>query len=106
MEYDFERMKKETPAAEEIKNRADASPAPCDSNARERRGYSTFRRAIAHIQLMLSVIVLTCFIIDKFNSSMEFMESALTKALVAALAVFTMATAIMTISAYWPREEK
>lgn len=81
-------------------------PEVCDSNKQERKGYSLFRRIVAHIQLMLSVIVLTCFVIDKFNSSMEFMESGLTKALVAALAVFTIITAIMTITAYWPRTEK
>ena len=82
------------------------SPAPCDSNRRERRGYSLFRRSIAHVQLALSVIVLTCFIIDKFNNSMEFMESTLTKAIVGALALFTLVTAIMTITAYWPKTDK
>ena len=85
---------------------AEPCPVPCDCNRRERSGYSVFRRIIAHIQLALSVIVLTCFVIDKFNSSMEFMESALTKALVAALAVFTLITAVMTIVAYWPKTEK
>lgn len=82
------------------------APADCTLSRRERKGYRVFRRLLAHVQLMLSVIVLTCFVIDKFNSSMEFMESSLTKALVGVLAVFTMITAIMTITAYWPKTKK
>lgn len=90
----------------DINMNEELSPAPCDSNRREKKGYSTLRRLIAHVQLALSVIVLTCFVIDKFNSSMEFMESTLTKALVGALALFTLVTAIMTIVAYWPKTKE
>ena len=75
----------------------------CDANKRERKGYSLLRRMLAHLQLAASVVVLTCFIIDKFNSSMGFMENKLTKAIVAVLAALTFITSIMTIVAYWPR---
>ena len=97
MEYSVNEINTEERIAEDV------SPADCDRSRRERKGYRILRRLIAHIQLMLSVIVLTCFVIDKFNSSMEFMESTLTKTIVCVFAVFTMVTAIMTIVAYWPK---
>lgn len=77
----------------------------CVSDSPQRRGYSLFRRLLAHIQLAAGFVVLVCFVFDKFNSSMEFMVSDITKAIIGGLAALAMATAILMLIDHWPRSK-
>lgn len=59
------------------------------------------RRLISHATLILSVIILVCFVIDRFNGAMEFMTSEITKWLIAALALLAGTNGVLTIVALW-----
>ncbi|MBE5785429.1 MAG: hypothetical protein E7330_06460 [Clostridiales bacterium] len=63
-------------------------------------------RLIPHITLILALMTLTFFIIDRFNEFMDFMTAEMSKWLFAALAVFAIATAVRLITADLERDEE
>lgn len=63
---------------------------------------------LSHLTAMLAIIVIICFIIDRFNTAMEFMTSELSRWLIGVLAVLALITSVLTIIGLWnkPRENK
>ena len=59
------------------------------------------KKWIPHITIILALMTLTFFIIDRFNSFMDFMTSEMSKWVFAALAVFAIASAVRLIAADW-----
>lgn len=61
---------------------------------------------LSHLTAMLAIIVIICFIIDRFNTAMEFMTSDLSRWLIGILAVLALITSVLTIIGLWikPRE--
>ena len=55
------------------------------------------KRIFPHITLILSLMVLTFFVIDRFNEFMAFMTSDLSKWVIAALALSALVTSIRLI---------
>lgn len=55
---------------------------------------SFLRRLIPHVTLILSLMLLTFFVIDLFNESMAFMNNSVTKALVC---VQSLLTAVLSV---------
>ncbi len=55
------------------------------------------KRVFPHITLILSLMVLTFFVIDRFNEFMAFMTSELSKWVIAALALSALVTSIRLI---------
>ena len=55
------------------------------------------KRIFPHITLILSLMVLTFFVIDRFNEFMAFMTSELSKWVIAALALSALVTSIRLI---------
>ena len=64
------------------------------------------KKWIPHITIILALMTLTFFIIDRFNSFMDFMTSEMSKWVFAALAVFAIASAVRLIAADWREEER
>ena len=64
------------------------------------------KRLIPHIAIILSLMTLTFFVIDRYNEFMDFMTAEMSKWLFAALAVFTIATAVRLIAADLERAER
>ena len=64
------------------------------------------KRLIPHITIILAMMTLTFFVIDRFNEFMDFMTSELSKWVFAALAVFALATAVRLIAADWKEKER
>ncbi len=64
------------------------------------------KRLIPHITIILAMMTLTFFVIDRFNEFMDFMTSELSKWVFAALAVFALATAVRLIAADWKEEDR
>lgn len=62
-----------------------------------------FRVLLAHATMLLSAMVLTWFIIDRFNTAMEFMEADISKWFIGALAVLSLVSSIVTIVSLWVR---
>jgi len=54
-------------------------------------------RLLPHATLILSLMVLTFFVIDRFNEYMAFMSSELSKWVIAGLALCALATALRLI---------
>ena len=63
--------------------------------------FRVFRVILAHLLLLLSALVITLFILDRFNTAMEFIESDISKWVIAALGFTALANAILTIAANW-----
>ena len=63
--------------------------------------FRAFRVIVAHLTLLLSALVITFFIIDRFNTAMEFIESEISKWVIAALGFTALANAVLTIVANW-----
>ncbi len=61
---------------------------------------------LSHLTAMLAVIVIICFIIDRFNTAMEFMTSSLSKWCILILAVLALASSILTIIALWVNPDR
>lgn len=59
------------------------------------------RVLMAHATLILSAMVITWFIIDRFNTAMEFMSSDLSKWFIGILAFLTFISSIITIAVLW-----
>ena len=49
-----------------------------------------FRVLLSHLTAMLALLVLICFVIDRFNTAMAFMDSELSKWYIAVLAVLAL----------------
>lgn len=64
------------------------------------------KKWIPHIIIILALMTLTFFIIDRFNSFMDFMTSEMSKWVFAALAVFAIASAVRLIAADWREDER
>ncbi len=64
------------------------------------------KRLIPHITIILAMMTLTFFVIDRFNEFMDFMTSELSKWVFAALAVFALATAVRLIAADWKEKDR
>ena len=65
-----------------------------------------FKKLIPHITIILALMTLTFFVIDRFNSFMDFMTSEMSKWVFAALAVFAIASAVRLIAADWREDER
>ncbi len=55
------------------------------------------KRLLPHITLILSLSLLTFFVIDLFNESMAFLNNALTKGILAVCAGLTVLLSILSI---------
>lgn len=83
-------------------------------NNKAKRNYSipNKRRLVhvllSHLTAMLAIIVIICFIIDRFNTAMEFMTSELSRWLIGVLALLALITSVLTIIGLWvkPRENR
>ena len=64
------------------------------------------KKLIPHITIILAHMTLTFFVIDRFNSFMDFMTSEMSKWVFAALAVFAIASAVRLIAADWREDER
>ena len=64
------------------------------------------KKLIPHITIILALMTLTFFVIDGFNSFMDFMTSEMSKWVFAALAVFAIASAVRLIAADWREDER
>lgn len=64
-------------------------------------GARVVRVVLAHVIILLSALVITFFIIDRFNTAMEFMSSELSKWFIGVLALLSLVSAVMTVAAYW-----
>ncbi len=65
-----------------------------------------FLRFLPHMVIVLALMTLTFFIIDRFNPIMAFMTSELSKWVFAALAVTGFATAIALIAMQWGEDDR
>ena len=64
------------------------------------------KRIIPHITIVLSLMTLTFFVIDRFNEVMAFMTSELSKWVFALLAVTGFATAVLLIGMQWSEDDR
>ncbi len=64
------------------------------------------KKLIPHITIVLALMTLTFFVIDRFNSFMDFMTSEMSKWVFAALAAFAIASAVRLIAADWREDER
>lgn len=64
------------------------------------------RVILSHITMMLAVLVLVLFFIDRINTAMELMTSQLSRWVFALLALFALITAILNIIALWDNPDK
>lgn len=62
-----------------------------------------FARVLNHFQLILGIMLLTFFTIDRFNSAMDFMSNDITKFLVGALALTGIINAVTVIVRSWKK---
>ena len=65
-----------------------------------------FSRILPHAVIVLSLMTLTFFGIDRFNPIMAFMTSELSKWVFALLAVAGFATAILLIGMQWSEDDR
>ena len=65
-----------------------------------------FTRLLPHAVIVLSLMTLTFFGIDRFNPIMAFMTSELSKWVFALLAIFGFATAITLIGMQWSEDDR
>lgn len=63
-------------------------------------------RAFPHLTIILSVMCLVFFVIDRFNGSMGFLSNEITKWLVAALSLTASVTAVLCIGGYLRADEE
>lgn len=65
-----------------------------------------FSRVLPHAVIVLSLMTLTFFGIDRFNPIMAFMTSELSKLVFALLAVTGFATAVLLIGMQWHEDDR
>ena len=56
------------------------------------------KKIVPHLSLALGLLVLTCFVIDRFNDVMAFMTSEISKWFIAGLALTSVITSICLIT--------
>ena len=66
----------------------------------------TIRVILSHITMMLAALVLVLFVIDRFNTAMEFITSQLSRWFIAVLALFALITSVVNIVALWDNPDK
>lgn len=66
----------------------------------------TVNRLFAHASMLLSILVLVCFVLDRFNDAMDFMTADISKWLFAVTAVVSIISAILTIVNLWAKPQK
>lgn len=71
-----------------------------------RRRCLTVNKLFAHASMLLSILVLVCFVLDKFNNAMDFMTADISKWLFAVTAVVSIINAILTIINLWTKPQK
>ena len=64
------------------------------------------RRVLPHLTLVLGLMTLTFFFIDRVNAGMAFMTSELSKWVFAALALFGIATSVFLVGSNWRDEAR
>ena len=74
-------------------------------NNSENRVRKVVNRLFAHASMLLSIIVLVCFVLDKFNDAMDFMTADISKWLFAVTAAVSIISAILTIINLWKRPD-
>lgn len=70
------------------------------------RGRLMINKLFAHASMLLSILVLVCFVLDKFNNAMDFMTADISKWLFAVTAVVSIISAILTIINLWTIPQK
>lgn len=55
-----------------------------------------FAAVLPHITLVLSVMILTFFVIDQFNESMAFLNNTITKWLICIFSVLTLILSVLS----------
>lgn len=55
----------------------------------------------SHASLLLSLIVLVCFVLDRFNDAMDFMTADISKNLFALTAIVSITASILSIINLW-----
>lgn len=70
------------------------------------RGCLMINKLFAHASMLLSILVLVCFVLDKFNNAMDFMTADISKWLFAVTAVVSIISAILTIINLWTMPQK
>lgn len=71
-----------------------------------RRMCLTVNKLFAHASMLLSILVLVCFVLDKFNNAMDFMTAEISKWLFAVTAIISIISAILTIVNLWTKPQK
>ena len=64
------------------------------------------KRAVPHLTLVLALMTLTFFCIDRVNTGMAFMTSELSKWVFAALAAAALLTSILLVAANWREDDR
>ena len=64
------------------------------------------KRALPHITIILSLMTLTFFVIERFNEMMGFMTSKLSQWVFAILAVFALITSLRLIVCDWNADRR
>ena len=64
------------------------------------------KKVFPHITIILAVMTLTFFVIERFNAMMAFMTSRLSQWVFAALAVLAIITSIRLIKADWDADRR
>lgn len=71
-----------------------------------RRTCLTVNRLFAHASMLLSILVLVCFVLDRLNNAMDFMTADISKWLFAVTAVVSIISSILTIINLWAKPQK
>lgn len=62
-------------------------------------------KLFAHASMLLSILVLVCFVLDKFNNAMDFMTADISKWLFAVTAVVSIISSVLTIINLWTKPQ-
>lgn len=65
-----------------------------------------FRSVLAHLTGMFAILIIICFIIDRFNTAMEFMSSEISKWCILVLAVLSLVSSVLTVIALWVNPDR
>ncbi len=71
-----------------------------------KRFFAFCRKALSHLNLILSLMMLTFFVIDHINESMFFLNNALTKWLLALFSVLVLIRSVISIVRETPSDPK
>lgn len=63
-----------------------------------------FQKLLAHAMLILSLLLLTLFVVDRFNRAMMFLSNELTKWLVAVFALLAAVQAVLLIAGFYRKK--